>query len=123
MKSNQKLHLGILIGIIVTLFVYYSVYFGFIFYTEKNSNFINSSLEKECELSGGRWNGLCDYPAKDAGKLCRDSSECEKNCEPEIQSEFNNDATTGFCGKWKQPLSNVQCSVENGEVKCSTIEF
>lgn len=131
MVSRNRIYLIIIVGLLCIPVIYYGVNYGTARYDQASEkNALKEDRQKsisECEVGGGQWKGFCDYPAVDAGKVCSDSSECQKLCIAERQTEFNNYATTGICSEWTSewsiPESNVRCTVENAKVKCLVIEF
>lgn len=60
--------------------------------------------EKVCDKQGGRWKKVgrrqayaCVLPAKDAGNVCNDSSECEVACVTENNSVGAEQRASGVC--------------------------
>lgn len=69
----------------------------------------------ECVASLGKWNagnwgnwGSCYHPAKDVGKPCKSSSECEKMCIYEGPAVADNENVTGICSQYRECRTEVQ---------------
>lgn len=85
-----------------------------------------SRLKASCQAEGGFFVEeleICQLPAGDAGKICKDSSECEGFCEADLSAEEiskiaggNQLEKTGTCGKWKNFFVGCFYTVENGAV-------
>lgn len=86
--------------------------------------------QAECEAAGGAWTVLglpfpgkpasCDLKAKDAGKSCSDSKECEGLCLAPAASKAGS-RTTGLCSTYIGNFGNIH-SVEAGTVRDWNIE-
>lgn len=86
--------------------------------------------QAECEAAGGAWTVLglpfpgkpasCDLKAKDAGKSCSDSKECEGLCLAPAASKAGS-RTTGLCSTYVRNFGNIH-SVEAGTVRDWNIE-
>jgi len=81
-------------------------------------------LRAACQAEGGYFVEtleICRLPTSDAGKACKDSSECEGFCETnlsagEISKVANEEQVekTGACGQWKNFFSGCFYTVEDG---------
>nr|CAS02912.1 putative integron gene cassette protein [uncultured bacterium] len=65
----------------------------------------SAASEAGCREIGGHWfhsrsgEDFCDVPATDAGRVCRDSSECESRCVASNDIEPNT-KVVGHCDQW-----------------------
>lgn len=83
-------------------------------------------LRVSCQSEGGFFSEeleFCQLPASDAGKACKDSSECEGFCEADLSpDEIIKIASgekvekTGTCGRLKNFASGCFYAVEDGTV-------
>jgi len=95
-----------------------------------SSNFSYPTDNESCIAQGGIWGPIglspepgCMLPTTDAGKVCRDSSECQAACVAELnQEDYNNLVryqipirTTGKCIAWRGS-AGCKSYVENGVV-------
>ena len=87
---------------------------------DKSGPVVNS--QEQCSKLGGTWRraGLmqlevCDVPTKDAGKPCRDSSECESLC---VAADGANasQTTAGQCYKSFLTVGKCLTIVANGRI-------
>jgi len=86
----------------------------------------SEALRESCQAEGGYFIEaleICQLPTSDAGKVCKDSSECEGFCETdpstsEISKVENGEQVekTGVCGQWKNFYSGCSYVVEDGVV-------
>ncbi len=77
---------------------------------------------EQCSKLGGTWRraGLmqlevCDVPTRDAGKTCRDSSECESLCVAQDGANASQ-ASTGQCYKSFLTVGKCLSIVANGRI-------
>lgn len=73
----------------------------------------------ECVASEGQWGAMnwghwggCYHSAKDVGKPCRSSSECEKMCIYEGDAVTNSGSVTGTCSQYR----SCRTEVNNGKL-------
>ena len=117
---------GILLPVIVLLL--YGLYM-YVFWTccQEPVDEILLRLRASCQSKGGFFVEaleICQLPASDAGKACKDSSECEGFCEADLSAdEISKIADgeqvekTGACGQWKNFFSGCFYVMENGKVE------
>lgn len=74
-----------------------------------------------CEVAGGVWKQWgflpelsCNIPTKDAGKPCRDSSQCEGPCIA-VGDIIEDSSVTGVCHEWRRAIGGCFAFVEDGK--------
>jgi hypothetical protein len=111
--------------LLAILIIYFLLKYSLVNIDINKSAMIKS--KDECIKEGGDWNAIgimgipgCQIPAKDVGKLCSDSSQCQYHC-INHDIDHNNKPTSGVCSKYYNMVGNCFYDINNGkadEYKC-----
>lgn len=123
--EKWKWAVAILLLLVAGLFLYFLfIYFFYTCCSEPEGRLRTMDIPELCEKAGGNYIEeltTCQLPTSDAGKACKNKSQCDGFCEANLSPDeiikiANGERVekTGTCGRWKNFFSGCFYVVEGG---------